>query len=322
MPTIPEYKIQRLNFHDIVDEHGSRNAVAADVSIIAHNDYPIALSIPPLGLEVLVPNCDDSQPSIKIAEALTKLVEVRAKSDVTADAEGWIREIPGSLTRACPNSQSSPLDKFFKHYMNGEAARVFVRGKNSNDSDTPEWIGKILESVTVPIDFPGHSFDNFIRNFSLSEVNFKLPDPFADEDDPSGEPRVSGLVQVLAALPSEFNLDLGVDSLRATADLFYHKRKMGELNLRRWQKTNSGRLMTDGENLLNITAKIIDAPINITDGDVFSDMMQDMLFGDSDLTLDVDAAVDVKVSTGLGVLILNEVPAEGKIPVKRPSSIW
>lgn len=321
IPSMPKYKIERLNFHDIPVDGSGRKAVAADVSIVAHNDYPVELEIPALGFEVLVPNCDSSQPSIGVAEASTKPIHIRANADVTADAEGVIREIPESLTRTCPNSELSPLDYFMERYLHGEDARVFVRGKKLNNTDTPEWIGDILESITVPIEFPGRSFDNFIRNFSLTDVNFKLPDPFADADDPNGDPRVSGTAEVIAALPSELNLDLGVSKIRANADLFYEKRKLGELNLHEWQNAKSTKLEGDGEDLLNITSRVVDAPITITDGDVFSDVMQKLLFGDEDLILDISADVDVKVTTVLGILTVKKVPAEGKIPIKRPSSL-
>lgn len=321
IPSMPKYKIERLNFHDISIDASGRKAVAADVSVVAHNDYPISFSVPPLGFEILVPNCDSSEPSIRVAEASTKPIQIRPETDVTADAEGIISEIPDSLTRTCPNSQSSPLDHFMDRYLHGEDARVFVRGKKLNDTDTPEWIGDILESITVPIEFPGRSFDNFIRNFTLTDVDFKLPDPFADVDDPEGEPRVSGTAEVLAALPPELNLDLGVNGMRANADLFYEKRKLGELNLRDWQKATSSKVKGDGEDLLNIKSKVVDAPLKITDGDVFSEVMQKLLFGDEDITLDVKAVVDVRVETVLGILTVKKVPAEGKIPVKRPSSL-
>jgi hypothetical protein len=62
-------------------------------------------------------------------------------------------------------------------------------------------------------------------------------------------------------------------------------------------------------------------PLNITDSDVFSDILQKMLFGDKNILIDVDAAVDVKVATVLGSLVLKDVPAQGQIPVKRPSSV-
>ncbi|KAI1057106.1 hypothetical protein LB507_001998 [Fusarium sp. FIESC RH6] len=317
IPNMPEYNIERMDLHDRpVDGHG-REVIEADVSLKAHNDYPVSFQVPTLGFEVLVPNCDSTLPSISVAEAVTDPIDVDAKSDVIADAKGTIRDIPESLIKACPHSESSPLDNFMDRYLHGEDAKVFVRGKKLNDTNTPEWISDILESITVPVDFPGRSFDSLIRNFSLSDVDFKLPDPFADVNDPDGEPRVSGTAQVLAALPPELNVNLGVDKIRANADLFYKKRKMGELNLQHWQDANSTRVQDkeNNETLLNIISRLVDVPLTITDGDVFSEVMQKLLFGGGDLTLDIKAEVDIKVKTVLGILTVKKVPAEGKIPV-------
>ncbi|KPM34450.1 hypothetical protein AK830_g12130 [Neonectria ditissima] len=317
IPSLPEYKIKRLNLYDVPVDGSGRKAIEADVSITVRNDFPIGLNVPPLGFEVLVPNCDSSLPSISVADATTDVIKIRANKDVKADAQGIIREIPESLTKACRHSKSSPLDHFMEHYLHGKDAQVYVRGKRMNDSDTPEWMSDILESITVPIEFPGRSFDSFIRNFSLTDVDFKLPDPFADVKGPDSEPRVSGTTEVLAAVPPELNVDLKVDSLRATADLYYEKRKLGELHLDHWQKANSTKIEdTDGdENLLKITSRVVDVPITITDSDVFSDVMQKLLFGDEDLVLGVKALVDVRVSTVLGILTIKKVPAEGKVPV-------
>jgi len=46
-----------------------------------------------------------------------------------------------------------------------------------------------LSSITVPVPFPGRSFENLIRSFSLLDVHFKLPDPTAEPDDPWDEDR-------------------------------------------------------------------------------------------------------------------------------------
>ncbi|KAF5972544.1 hypothetical protein FCOIX_9279 [Fusarium coicis] len=317
IPSMPNYNIERMDLHDRpVDGHG-RKVIEADVSLKVHNDYPVSFRVPTLGFEVLVPNCDSSLPSISVADAITEPIDVKAKADIQADAKGIIRDIPESLTKACPHSESSPLDHFMDRYLHGEDAKMFVRGKKTNNTDTPEWISDILESITVPVDFPGRSFDSLIRNFSLTDVDFKLPDPFADVNDPEGEPRVSGTAQVLAAIPPELNVELGVDKLRSNTDLFYKKRKMGELNLRHWQSANSTKVhdKENGETLLNITSRLVDVPLTITDGDVFSEVMQKLLFGGGDITLDIKAEVDVKLKTVLGILTVKKVPAEGKIPV-------
>lgn len=320
---MPEYTIETLVFHDVPVGDDGKMGVGANVSITAYNEFPIGLIVPSLGFEVLVPNCDSAQPNIKVASAISSAIEVRPKSNVTVEAKGTIRELPKSLIKACPSSELSPLDHFMKRYLHGEDAEVFVRGKASGNGDLPEWIGDFIESVTVPIQFPGRSVDNLLRNFTLEDVDFKLPSPFADPSDPDSKPRVSGTVRVLAAIPADMNMNIDVTSVRANGDLFYEDKKLGQLNVDKWQKATSKIIsQPEAEDLMSIKSRIIDAPIDILDGDTFSDIMQKLLFGDDDIILDVKSNVDVKVKTVLGHLVIRGVPATGKVPIKRPSSMW
>ncbi|KAK2047473.1 hypothetical protein LZ31DRAFT_551301 [Colletotrichum somersetense] len=318
IPSLPQYNISRLNFQDVPDRDGKRTAVGADVTITAYNEFPVSVDVPELGFEVLVPNCNSFDPYILLADATTKPFAIKPRSDVTVNVSGIIRKLPKSLTRVCPNSKSSPLDKFLGQYMRGEAATVYVRGRKIPDSDTPDWVGDILSEITVPVPFPGQGFDNLIKSFSLTDVNFQLPDPMADPDGPDGAPKVSGTVEVLAGLPKEMNFDINVTNLRATADVMYQHKKLGELNLDKWQPANSTKVegTEKHEPLLKIMSRVVDAPLNITDGDVLTDVMQRLLFGGKEVLLDVKASVAIRVNTALGVLVLKDVPAEGKIPVK------
>ena len=321
IPTIPEYEIGNLTFYDLpVDDEGNE-VVGSEVSVTAFNKYPITVDVPPLAFQVLVPNCDPTLPKIPVAEALTTLVKIHPNQNVTAKATAMVDKIPDSLTRACPSKALSPLDSFMQRYLNGDAVKLFVRGKSEQPPGTPDWIINLLESITVPFEYQSSPFDDFIRDFSLAEVDFTLPDPFADPDSPEGKPRVSGLTQVLGALPPGFQVNIGVDGVKADSDLFYEHKKMGELNLHEWQAANSSRVVgsIDDEDLLNITSRIVNAPLDITDADVFGKVLQEMLFGEEDLELDVESAVDVKVSTVLGPITLRQIPAKGKIPVKRSS---
>ncbi|TGJ78791.1 hypothetical protein E0Z10_g9978 [Xylaria hypoxylon] len=314
IPAIPKYNITRFN----VEDGPLNGSMLVDMSLSAFNEYPVQLDIPELAFEIMVQGCADTDPFIIVAEASTGAIHVEPLSDVSASIYGIIHELPDSLTRACPDSSSSPLDMFLKQYMHGEPATLFVRGSSRPDGDTPKWIADILASVTVPVPFPGRTLDGLIRDFSLTDVHFTLPDPFADPDDPASSPKVSGNILVTANLPSDMNFAINVTNVRATADVIYKTKKMGELNLRKWQHANSTRVDGKGSDgpILKIESRIIEAPLNITDSDVFADVVQALLFGNKPIRLDVQALVDVKVDTSLGELVLKEVPAEGKIPVK------
>jgi hypothetical protein len=318
VPTIPEYNITKVLFRDI-DNH----TVAADISIDAMNKYPIEVVVPPLGFEILVPNCGINDPYILVADALTDPIGIRPREMVVASVHGVVRHLPDALTRICPNSESSPLDRFLKEYLGGRAATVFVRGKQQPSLGTPQWVDDILSQVTVPVPFPGRTFDNLIRNFSLTDAHFSLPDPLADPDDSASNPTVSGTINVIAGLPKDMNFAINVTKVRASADVFYENKQLGVLDVHQWRDANSTKIQDDPEDpQLQITSRIDDAPLNVTDGDVLTEVIQTLLFQGQSIRLDVKALVDVKVQTVLGQLVLKDVPAEGKIPVKRPSSSW
>ncbi|RDL37769.1 Uncharacterized protein BP5553_05202 [Venustampulla echinocandica] len=316
--TIPEYNITRLNFHEIPLSSSGRRGMAADVSLSVINSYPVKFTIPPLGFDILVPNCVTDDPYIRLAEATTDIVAVNPISEVEVGVEGVIRELPESLIQDCPHTKSSPLDLLLGDYIHGQETTVFVRGSSAPNEHTPEWITQIISSVTVPVPFPGRTFDKLIRNFSLEDTNFSLPDPFAEPGSDEANPRISGNINVIASLPKEMNFGLNVTRVKATADVFYKGDKLGVLNLRKWQKAESSRIdPTDGEEaMLRIQSLIKNVPLNITDSDVFSDVIQELIFGGGDVILEIQALVDVEVSTVLGKLPVKQMPANGVVPVK------
>ena len=296
-----------------------KRAMAADVTLSAFNRYPLSLDVPGLGFEILIPNCATTDPYIVVADAVTNPVAVRPQSEVEINVRGLIQELPESLTTVCPDSNSSPLDDFLRQYVRGEPATVFVRGQKRS-GDAPEWLGEIISSIMVPVPFPGRTFDDLIRSFELSDVHFTLPDPLAEPDDPEAQPMVSATVLVTAGLPAEMNFDISVTRIRASSDVFYRGDKLGELSLQTWQPANSTRTLPtkDHEAILTIQSRMDDVPLHVTDEDVFTDVVQALIFGGRTVNLDVNALVDVRVKTVLGRFELRGVPAKGKVPVKRP----
>lgn len=293
--------------------------MAADASLSLTNPYPVQFTIPPLKFDVSVPNCGDDQPYIHLADAFTDSIGVEPRSVVTVNASGLVREISKTLLETCPGSNSSPLDLLLGGYIHGNDTTVFVSGSHEPSPDTPEWIAKLLSSVIVPMPFPGRTFDGLLKNFSLTDTHFSLPDPFADPESDDSKPQISGTVIVIAAVPREMNFNLDVTRVKATSNVLYKNQKFGELNLKEWQEAESKRFESDesGEANLKITSLIRNAPLDVTDSDVFTDVLQEMLFGNSGVKLKIEALVDVEVSTVLGQLIIRDMPAEGIVPVKR-----
>ena len=293
--------------------------MAADVSIQVVNAFPVTFTVPPLGFDILIQACSPDMPYIALANATTSEIHVKPKEDVKVDVRGLMRKLPDTLTSACPNIQKSPLDLLVGEYIRGDETTVYVRGSSASSDETPEWLAEFMKSIVVPVGFPGKTFENLIRNFSLADVHFGLPDPFSSPNSPDSQPRISATVEALVTLPREMNFPINIAHVRADADVFYHGQKLGQLDLRRWQKATSKRIEArDGvEAGLAVSSVVKDAPLEITNDDLFAEVIKAMFFGGKKVLLGIKAAVDVETETVLGKFILRDIPAEGEVFVKR-----
>jgi Protein of unknown function (DUF3712) len=287
----------------------------ATVSIM--NQYPVRFDIPPLQFDVLIPNCLPDDDYLLLGTARTEMARILPKEYVTVKVTGIIQQLPKSLTQACPGSNSSPLDSVLRDYLKGKDTTIFIRGGSEQDPTTPGWITSLIKDNTVPLPLPGHPFDNLIRNFSLANVHFSLPDSFAEPNTPESQPKMSAIVKALVGLPKEMNFELNVDQVKADADVFYHGKKLGKLDLHKWQKARSSKVNDTGRGPeLLIESEVKNAPLEITDDDVFTEIMQSLVFAGKGVVLDIKAAVDVHTATALGEFVVRDIPAAGKVLVK------
>lgn len=280
---------------------------------------PIGFTVPALGFDILVPNCSPGDPYILVANAKTSeiLVHPGPVQATLAGVEALIKQLPDELISSCPGQENSPLDFLVSSFMQGLETTIYVRGSDAPSPDTPKWIVDMLRSVTVPLPLTGHTLDNLVKNFTMSNAHFSLPDPFAEPDSPESQPTVSALVEVLVALPEDMNFQVDVPKIRALADVFYKNDKFGVLNISKWQNANSTIVNdTDGSSALLVQFAMEDAPLEVTDDNILADVIQALLFGGKGVELRVAAIVDTQVSTGLGRFAVRGISAEGRVPVK------
>lgn len=290
--------------------------MAAMASVSVMNDYPISFDIAPLHFDILVPNCLPQQEYLFLGEAKTDTAKVRPKRFVNLNVTGLIRDLPEQLTAACPMSNASPLDAILADYLKGNDTTLYVRGASQQEPETPGWLTGLIKGTTVPLPLPGHPFDNLIRNFSLADVHFSLPDPWAEPETPESHPKLSATVKAVAALPKDMNFNINVDRVRADADILYKGTKLGELDLHKWQKARTSKVDDGNESSILIQSRVEEAPLKIIDDDAFADLIQSLVFGRKGAVLGVRAKVDVNTRTALGQFVIRKVPAEGKVYVK------
>jgi hypothetical protein len=308
IPRFPHFDIQKLRF-DEYGQPGKVEGMKATAMVSIMNDYPVKFDVPPLRFEVLVPDCNHGY--LQLGDAQTEVAHILPKQYLNVSVTGFVRQLPTDLTTACPGSNTSPLDSLLADYLQGKRTTVYVRG-GEQDENTPPWIGKLIGDTTAPLPLPGHPFDNLIKKFSLANVHFSLPSPFADHDTPEAQPAISATVKALVGLPREMNFDLDVDRVKADAEVYFKHKKLGRLDLRKWQPARTNKT----DHGLLIESDVENAPLEITDDDVFTDVVNALVFGGKGVILDVQALVDVNTVTALGEFIVRELPASGKVYVK------
>lgn len=303
----PELKSLKVEEWNGGDGPGHPSGLKAWAKLNVQNSYPIGLEVPPMTFDILLPGCDDRYNLV--ATTTNDKVRIMPRKNVTVKATALMTKLPTSLTTACPGSNKSPLDTFIARYLKGQDATVYVQGGDQTP-ETPDWIGSILRETIVPIPLPARPFDDMIKNFSLTNVHFSLP------EDPHGQPVLSATVGVLVALPKDMNLDIDVRRVRADGVVFYEGEELGKLDLRKWQDASSRKV--DG-NLL-VKSEVVNAPLEITNEDVFVRVIQRMIFQHQGVSLSISAIVDVDATTALGTFVVSGIPGKGTIFVKPPKT--
>ncbi|KAF3007725.1 hypothetical protein E8E13_009752 [Curvularia kusanoi] len=316
VPALPKYNITKLNLREA--DHG-RKGLGADASILVKNTFPpVSLDVPPVAVDVLIDGCSPSDKHLKVGTAETPELHIRPKADIRVNVTGNIEKLTDPLTEVCPNSAKSPLDAFIGDYMKGEDATIYINCCRFPDPATPDWARDLLKDITVPVPFAGKEMGNMIKNFSMANMHFSLPSPWAEPGTPESNPSISATVKVDIGLPNEMNFPLDVNQIKADADIFYKKKLLGKMKLDKWQHANSTRIEahgSEGPSLL-VQSEIEKAPIEIQDDDLFSEVVQALIFGGKAISMDMKAVVGVGVDTPMGKLAIRGIPAEGTVPVK------
>ncbi|EAS33059.3 uncharacterized protein CIMG_04083 [Coccidioides immitis RS] len=319
LPNFPDFNITKLNVHEF-QLPGERRAVAADISLHIQNVYAVEATVPALTFEIMVPNCAPGDEYIRIGNATSDTIEIEPKRPVLASVTGFIYEVPDALITICPGKTSSPLDLLVQSYIKGRETFVYVRGGSLTSPTLPDWLEAILQSVIVPVSIPSKGLSNLIKRFSMSHVHFFLPEPSAKPDAPEAQPRVSALVQALVDLPQEMNVPVNVSRVRTVADVYYHSKKLGYIDLQKWQNATVRHIKDELDNspALLVEFDIEKAPLRIVDEAVFADVIKKVILAGETVSLQVKANVAAELDTALGKFVIRDIPASGDITVKAP----
>lgn len=308
---MPNFHINRLNFGEVTPPE--QKALDVNVSMTIENPFPLDYEIPSLSFTVLLPGCE-AHNLVLVATAETPHLFIKPKTEIDLDITAVIPEFSDDFITTCPKSHTSPMDNFIGDYLHGNDTVVYIRSSGTSKSGAPEWLLEFLRGVTLPVPFPGHTFDDVIKSFSLSAVKFRLPPLEAEPGSPESSPRLSAFVGAAIQLPREIDFSIAVNRLRAMVDVSYEDEKFGTLNLQKWMSAKSSR--SDDGKCLEVHAVVDDAPLNVTDYDVFEKVVRKLVFGGGkSVLLGIKGDTDVDIKTSLGEFVVSKIPAAGNITI-------
>ena len=319
LPSIPGLEIKTLKVDDR-NEPVEQGGMTVVTTLSLRNDYSVSLTIPSLRFNVLVPNCLESQEPLTFAQAEIQMTHIPPNQVVDLRVTGSVQKLSKNMTGVCPKATVSPLDTVLVNYLGENSTAIYVQGAAHQKASTPGWMSDFIHDTMVRLSLPDQPFGSSVHNFSLKDVHFSLPNPLAEPSTPQANPRISALVEARASLPKGMNFDVDVNRVRAQADIYYQGSKLGKLDLHRWQKATTSRVGPEDKRDLIVQSKVHEAPLNITDNDVFTDLVQSLMFSTHGAKLDLHAKVDVNSKTALGEFVMRQLPAEGEIHVNSISN--
>lgn len=308
IPSLPNFQVNGLNFGEItLPEY---QALTVNASITIQNPFPLDLEVSPLSFTVLLPGCETDD-LVVVATAQTSRLVVKPATNIDLDISALIRNLPDTFIATCPKSHTSPMDNFLASYLRGSSNIIYVRGSASSKSDAPAWLLEFLRSLTIPVPFPGHKLGTVIESLDLSNVQFRLPEPDSKPGSPESAPRLNASVRAVVRLPEEISFPVGVQRLRSIVDVSYRGKMFGTLNLHKWIPATSSKV--DGQKQLQVNAVVNNAPLDVTDYDVFEEVVRKFVLGGQPIPLNIDGNVDIDIKTNVGEFVISRIPAAGTI---------
>ncbi|CDK27582.1 unnamed protein product [Kuraishia capsulata CBS 1993] len=278
--------------------------VARDLNI------PLGFFVPSVNWKLLLNDCNDL-PTIPVLEFSTGKMELSSTNPLNFGVSASVGSLPDSVNVRC-DDKKSPLTRFLSSAVDDSLVKFTVSA--SKDNKFPVMVNRILEKMTVPVSFGLDVKDklgSLLKNVTMEDIAFQFMDP-------SNEPTIDGNLKIFLSVPRFLRTDVNVTDIRGTADLLYESSKFGEINLKHWKPATTDVLDDDEENeknyLVLIQAQLEHVILVLTDIPLFEKIVQKVL-GSGSVDVDIDALVDLLVSSFIGQLTVEKVNGKGSASI-------
>lgn len=320
----PQTSIARedVRLKEMSMERADKGGLHINAIINAVYNYSASGLIPKLYWDLHLPGCNDDE-YLYVARASNHPLDVQPYTNNLLNVDSLIHTLPSGLNKKCSHSNHTLLDTAAQLYLSGESIDIMVQGSSYQHKDIPRWISNILPLLQIHVPFKRSSTDQkLIQELQFSKFVMKLPSPARNPLlKPKELPKLSAHIKATILPPTELNLTeslaLAVTESRGLADLYSKSQKFAVVDIRDWMpcETSTSRSPDTGNLLYVVDFNLENAPMNVTDESVFSEVAkQIILTGSAPVTL--KAQVDAGLYTPLGTFVFSDIHIEGETTVR------
>ena len=307
-PTVPDFTVTGFDVTDVPDEG---TVVTASASVA--NLYPVIMDIPSLTLSLIIPGCTPSD-RIRVTDAIIAPLSIRPDKDIVINLRSVVSSLPAELSTPCADDGLSPLEALMQTLLDPDQnATVFITASREKET-LPEWLTRILSSITIPIPIPRiqSNTSDLISSIHCTEMKVSFPSPWAPPDVPAGKPRISGLIEAVILPPKQIDkVSVNVTALRTDVYLSDEGDKFGRIVVPVWNPA-----VTERRKKLHVKTRVAEVPIEVLDPIVFQRVMAKVFRGEGSVTIGVDGTVDAKATVLIGDFTLRGIPVHGDVDVE------
>ncbi|KAI9277169.1 hypothetical protein BDA99DRAFT_495059 [Phascolomyces articulosus] len=224
--------------------------------------------------------------------------------------------------RSLPMDDNDPerqrlMEDFLSAYLHGNTSMVYVRGSpfgpddNNRATDTPEWLRKALESLTLQVPFPGTKQTDMIQSLELKHIAI-------DFSPITGNPVISGDIDAILKKPDEMQFSINVTEIDPKVFLYLEansSQPFGRLTSNK--PCPAVTTEKEGSNLVNVSSRLYRAPFEVLPGkDKEFQKFLNSIFNGRRATVYIKGTADAVVDSAFGHLTVHDLEFSGQIDTK------
>jgi hypothetical protein len=305
---MPDFTVTTFDVTDVPEE-----GTVVTASATLANPHPVIMDIPSLVLSLVVPGCDPSD-RIRVTDAITAPLSIRPGRDIAFNVRSVVSSLPAELLAPCGDDGLSPLEALMQALLDPDQNVTVYIAASREMKSLPEWLTRILSSITIPIPLPrmDSNTSDFVSSIHGSDMKVSFPSPWAPPNVPAGKARVSGIIEAVILPPKGIDkVAVNVTALRTAVYLSDEGHKFGRIVVPGWNPA-----LTERRKKLHIKTRVAEVPIEVLDTVVFQRLMTKVFRGEGRVTIGVDGTVDAKATVLIGNFVIRGIPVHGQVDVE------